>query len=190
MALSRPRHKKDIKQTVASEAYCEPEPRYGHCAASFEGCSFIVAGCSPDHLSNTESKKEFKNSIECFDQYQESWKTLKATGTPPKGMLLCGHCVSSSGDLYVYGGMDMSRNKSVSHCDGVYKLTSSLKWIQLSAGGPLKMSSCGMVIIKGIIYVIGGYGVPINKYKEEWTNEIHAFDTVKGKLLSGSRVSS
>ena len=105
--------------------------------------------------------------------------------------------MSPNGDLYVYGGHDVSQ-----FCGGLYKL-SSLKWSQISAEsdplGPMKKSNCGMVCISSDkIAVIGGFGLShgplqpgasFTKDKRSadgrgWTNEIHVFDTKESEYCA------
>ena len=171
----------------------EAKPRHFHCAASsgVGGRCFVFAGRTAEN-----TKEELSSQVEVFDVYLERWTSLKTTGSPPEG--LCGGggcCVSSSGDLLVYGGWDGSNFRG-----GLYKL-SSLKWSQLSvesdANGPMKKRGCGLVcFMKNKVAVIGGYGLPHgppqpgstfmkNKAFTDgrgWTNEIHILDFNECKL--------
>ena len=107
-----------------------------------------------------KTKKELHSTIEIFDPYDDEWKApVKTTGCPPEGLYGGGCCVSPSGDLYVFGGLDGSSWRG-----GLYKL-SSLDWSQLSSEsdehGPMKKFGCRMVYIgKCKLAVVGGYGPP------------------------------
>ena len=166
----------------------EPKPRSSHYAAAVEGQCFIFAGRTEDIET---IKEELSSTIEVFDQYLEQWRALKTTGSPPKGLINGGCCVSPSGDLYTYGG---SQDKSVRR-GGLYKLKLSLEWSQLSAesdlNGPMRKTGFGMVwFCKKKIAIIGGLGLPLGPLQpgssfvkirnatdgRGHTNEIHIFD--------------
>ena len=172
----------------------EPKPRYRHYAASagVRGQIVVFAGITADIFKN---KEKLSSHIEVFDNYLEQWTSVKTTGSLPKGLYGGGCCVSSSGELFVYGGHYTS-----TFCGAVYKLSSLRKWEQLSAesdaNGPMKKVDCGLVcFMETKIAVIGGYGLPHGPsqpgssfVKDEsstddrgWTNEIHIFDSEKCK---------
>ena len=167
----------------------EPKPRVYHYAGAVGGETFIFAGRTIDF---DKTKEELSSTIEAFDQYLEQWKELKTTGCPPEGLYAGGCCVSPSGDLYVYGGFDES---CYGYVGGFYKL-SSLKWSHLSGEsdvkGPTKKQGCRIACFnKKKVAVIGGHGSPPVSLQpgasfikdkrftsgNEWTNEIHIFDT-------------
>ena len=177
----------------------EPKPRLRHYAGAryggvkHGGESFIFAGRTNNF---DKTKGELSSTIQVFDHYRERWKeplNLKTTGSPPKGLYDGGHCVSPSGDLYVYGGCDGSAARG-----GLYKLQlSSLEWSQLSGesdeNGPAKNVGCRMVYFdKNKLAVVGGYALPPaaplqpgarasltdpDKCSTIGKNEIHIFDT-------------
>ena len=174
----------------------EPKPRYSHYAASSgdKGRSFVFAGMTAAGHSTVKAKKEFLFHIEVFDHYFEQWKSVKTTGSPPKGQYAGACCVSPCGDLFAYGGDD-----GQALCGGLHKL-SYLMWSQLSvesdAKGPMKKVGCALICFtKTKIAVIGGYGLPHGtpqpgssfvKDKSStdgrgWTNEIHTFDSEECK---------
>ena len=172
----------------------QPKSRFAHFAGTVGGECLVFAGITRDF---DRTKEQLSSTIEVFDQYLEQWREpLKTTGSPPKGLYCGGYCVSPSGDLYVYGGLDGSSRRG-----GLYKL-SSLKWSQLSgesadANGPMKKSSCGIACFnKNKVAVIGGYGLPPASLQagasfiedkrftsgQGRTNEIHTIDTNSGEL--------
>ena len=170
----------------------EPKPRAFHYAGAVRGELLVFAGKTVDF---DKIKEELSSTIQVFDQYLEQWRQLQTTGCPPKGLYAGCCCVSSSGDLYVYGGHDGSNYRG-----GLYKLSSE-KWRQLSSesdvNGPMKKNGCGMVVFcKKKVGVIGGYGLPPaslqpgasfvknERYSDGrgWTNEIRIFDTDECEL--------
>ena len=176
----------------------KPKARLYHYAGAVGGELFVFAGRTVDF---DDTKGNLSSTIEVFDQYLERWRQLKTSGSPPKGLYDGRCCVSPSGDLYVYGGVD----GSFSRRGGLYKL-SSLKWSQLSGesdmNGPTKKAGCGMVCFnKNKVAVIGGYLSPPpaslqpgatfiedKRYNvghmHGWTNEIHIFDVDERKFSS------
>ena len=170
----------------------EPKPRYYHYSGAIGGQCVVLAGRTANF---TRTKEELSSTVEVFDQYSEAWTPLRTTGSPPKGLYEVGCCVSPSGQLYVYGGIDGSR-----YCGGLYMFSSLREWKQLSsesdAGSPSLKSSCGVAFFdEKKIAVIGGYGKPpdtlqpgaLFKRDERYTsgngrfNEIHVFDTEECK---------
>ena len=172
----------------------EPKPRAFHYAGAVRGELLVFAGETVD-FDPTNCKEELSSTIQVFDQYLEQWRQLQTTGCPPKGLYDGGCCVSPSGDLYVYGGIDGSKDRG-----GLYKLSSE-KWSQLSGesdvNGPMKKGGCRVVCFsKKKVAVIGGYGPPpaslqpgASFMKDKlfsdgrgWTDEIHIFDTDECEL--------
>ena len=173
----------------------EPKPRHRHYAASagVGGQTVVFAGITPDVVNN--KLRKLSSHIELFDNYLEQWTSVKTTGNSPKGLFDGGCCVSSSGELLVYGGTD-----GLTARGRLYKLSFLQKWDQLSeesaTNGPMKKVNCGLVCFMATkVAVIGGYGLPHGppqpgssfvKDKRStdgrgWTNEIHIFDSEKCK---------
>ena len=119
----------------------EPKPRYRHYAASAGVGTVVFAGVTVDIFKN---KEESSSHIEVFDNYLEEWTSVKTTGNSPKELNGSGCCVSSSGELLVYGGYDGHDFRG-----GLYKLSFLRKWDHLSeesdANGPMKKVDCGLV---------------------------------------------
>ena len=167
----------------------EPKPRLLHYAGAVGGACFVYAGRTVDFDEN----ESVSSSIEIFDQYGEQWRQLKTTGSPPIGLYYGGCCISSDGDLYVYGGLNRG---SIDSAGGLYKLSPSLNWSLVSCEldvthCPMRKSNCRLVCFdKKKVAVIGGYGQPPvslqpgssfikNKHSLNgcgWTNEIHVFE--------------
>ena len=172
-------------RTLGLKRPYEPKSRFSHYAGAVRGEVLVFAGRT---VHFDKIKKELSSTIQVFDQYLERWRQLKTSGCPPNGLYNGGCCVSPSGDLYVYGGIDGSNR----HC-GLYMLSSELKWSQLSGesevNGPMTKSGCRMVCFnKKKVAVIGGYGLPPASLQpgasfikdsdgDTWTNEIHMLDT-------------
>ena len=172
----------------------EPKPRFSHYAGVVGGKPFIFGGRTA-HFD--KAKEELSSTVEVFDQYLEQWRQLKTTGSPPKGLYSGGCCVSSNGDLYVYGGSDGS-----TLCGGLCKLTFlDLNWSQLMVDSdvncPRRKSGCRMVFFKNKkLAIIGGYGPPPaslqpgatfirNKHyssRNGWTNEVCILEIGESKL--------
>ena len=116
-------------------------------------------------------------------------------GTPHPGVYSMA-CTASEGHLYAYGGYDdIERHAVLSKLD-----VSTFNWSLLSpqdpSVGPIRKWECGLVCFNGyMLTLFGGYGIPNDstqsgsefiqdeRYKEKrgWTNELHVFDTRKGK---------
>ena len=175
----------------------QPKPRVGSYSSAVKGQCVIFAGYTDDFL---KFKEELSSTVDVFDQYQEQWRVLKTTGSPPKGLYGGGCCSTPTGDLYVYGGRDGSGYRA-----GLYKLamnSQELEWSQLSIesdpSGPMRKSSCGMVCFHNKkLAIIGGYGIPHRPSQpgstfikdkgitdgRGYTNEIHFYDIEECKQL-------
>ena len=183
-----------IKSPPSGKLY-EPSPRAFHYVASVGGQCYVIGGCPGPEARGNEVK--FLSTVEVFDPHLEQWRTQEVVaGSAPKEMYAGACCVSPSGDLYVYGGMDTN----YAWHGELHKLDSgSLSWIQLTeesdASGPMKKNACGLVFVgQHQLVIIGGYGVPhgptqpgssfIKNTKSTsgsgWTNEIHVFDLEGG----------
>ena len=161
----------------------------------------IFAGFTDDFLKSKVG--ESSSTVEVFDQYQEQWRVLKTTGSPPKGLFQGACCSTPNGDLYLYGGHDGS-----SYYGGLYKLAMSsqeLEWSQLHELSvetdptcPMKKFGCEMVcFVSKNLAVIGGFGIPYGPpqpgstfIKDErytdgrgFTNEIQLYDIEECKQL-------
>ena len=177
----------------------QPKPRVGPCSNAVEGQCVMFAGLTNDFQ---KSKEELSSTVEVFDQYLEQWRTLKTTGSPPKGLYSGACCSTPNGDMYVYGGVS---DEPRCYRGGLYKLamnSQELKWSQLSVesdpNGPMRKSSCGMVCFDNKkLAVIGGCGIPHgppqlgSTFIEDkgctdgtgFTNEIHFYDIKERKQL-------
>ena len=192
-AVKRSRHFLGVGQTVkqCSGALSTALPPIKRRGRSFCACAVNrwsrVKGKNPAWSSGQGRFSTVKN----LDPGRSSGHS--AYGSDPPLLYDGGHCVSPSGDLYVYGGCDGSAARG-----GLYKLQlSSLEWSQLSGesdeNGPAKNVGCRMVYFdKNKLAVVGGYALPPaaplqpgarasltdpDKCSTIGKNEIHIFDT-------------
>ena len=145
---------------------------------------------------SSKHKHEPPSQVEVFDQSTKKWRTIETIGAPPVTLTRAAHCLSPSGDMYVYGGFI---GKDI--CGAFYKLSVvTLTWKNLSsAKGPLKKSGSQMVWFgKSKIALYGGvlfkHGLSRSEQKKAalihlgggfmLTNEIHIYDTMKSKQSS------
>ena len=155
----------------------EPSPRYGHASVAVGEQLYVWGGV-------TEDLDALASALHSFHPLLEYWEYCECSGLPPSALLHRGAYVSSGDNLYIYGGYDGSDYQGCLH-----KLdTKSWKWQQLSSGGPMRKSGCGMIAYGKKLVLFGGYGIPYDPtqpgaqfVKRAWTNELHVFDVEEGE---------
>ena len=120
----------------------------------------------------------------------DPWRQLNTAGTPHPG-LSSAACVSDGVEnVFTYGGSSGKRPEGVLSRLNLETLT----WSQLSpetAGGPMRKTGCGLIIVQDKLVLIGGYGDPTGPIQPQvrdtrytdgrgWSNEIHEFNMSQG----------
>lgn len=173
----------------------EPSPRWGSVSSAGNNEHYIYGGYVKNFM---KWKKELSTTVEVYDVFLETWRSVPTSGAPSPGLYVCGTAYSDH-LLYTYGGLD---GTSETATGSLHQLdTRSYTWTELappSTDGPMKKHGCAMVHHNHSLVVSGGYGLltgytlqPESLFNERtngkgWTNEVHQFDILKGE---GSDVS-
>ena len=180
-----------IEWNMATQEVYEPAARFFHVCFSLNNRLYVWGGRTVGFETGSEADKiKLGSCIEQFNPDLEAWRQLNTAGTPHPG-LSGAACVSDGENVFTYGGHSGKRFEGVLSRLNLETLT----WSQLSpetAGGPMRKSSCGLIIVQDKLVLIGGYGVPTGPIQPQATldtrftdgkgssNEIHEFNMSQG----------
>ena len=175
---------------MATQEVYEPAARYFHVCFSLNNRVYVWGGRTVDLETGLEADEiKLGSCIEQFDPDLEDWRQLNTAGTPHPGLTNAA-CVSDGENTFMYGGISGRRY------DGVLSRLNleTLTWSQLSpetAGGPMRKSGCGLIIVQDKVLLVGGSGIPTGPIPPHatfanssdgsgWSNEIHEFNMSQG----------
>ena len=178
---------------MATQEVYEPAARFWHASFSLNNRVYVWGGRTVNFETGSEANEiKLRSCIEQFNSDLEVWRQLNTAGTPHPG-LYSAACVSDGENVFIYGGYSGKRYEGVLSRLNLKTLT----WSQLSpetAGGPMRKSDCGLIIVQDKLVLIGGYGYPTGPIQPQatfvrdtrytdgrgWSNEIHEFNMSQG----------
>ena len=178
---------------MARQQAYEPVPRQFHLSFPAKRLLYVWGGRTVNFETDSEADKiKIGSCIEQFNPDLEVWRQLNTAGTPHPGLSYAA-CVSDGENVFMYGGYSGKRLEGVLSRLNLETLT----WSQLSpetAGGPMRKTGCGLIIVQDKLVLLGGYGIPAGPIQPQatfvrdpkftgwkgWSNEIHEFSMSQG----------